>query len=197
MDQGYHDITYKVATDNVSRGMFGYYGVLDNQTDTNFRAISAELPVFAISWDLGFITTQAPLVWTIGYTTDPAINYTDPSGNPMTKRSPYYKSQYSDDEPLVSVGFHLAMMWAMSHNHLQIVDFLNDYTNASSRAQQLDTKILKDAASVPGPLGDLVSLAIAQVYGSTQLTIGTDALGNFNKSDVMMFMKNIGGLAPK
>ena len=85
----------------------------------------------------------------------------------------------------------------MSNTHIQIVDFLNDFTNASSRAQQLDKKILQDAASVSDRLGDLVSLAIAQVYGSTQLTIGTDALGNFNESDVMMFMKNIGGLASK
>jgi hypothetical protein len=43
-------------------------------------------------------------------------------------------------------------------------------------------------------LGDLVSLAIAQVYGSTQLTIGAEASGKFNNSDVMMFMKNIGGV---
>ena len=164
--------------------------------DTDFRAISAQLPVFALSWDLGTIlATQAPLVWTIGYTTDPAINYTDPSGNPMTKRSSYYKSQYSDDETLVSVGFHLGD--DVSNYHVQIVDFLNNYINASSRAQQLDKKILQDAASVADPLGDLVSLAIAQVYGSTQLTIGTDALGNFNKSDVMMFMKNIGGSTPE
>ena len=85
----------------------------------------------------------------------------------------------------------------MSNIHLQIVDFLNDFANASSRAQALDQKILQDAGSVSGPLGDLVSLAIAQVYGSTQLTIGTDTLGNFNESDVMMFMKNIGGLVPK
>ena len=46
-------------------------------------------------------------------------------------------------------------------------------------------------------LGDLVSLAIAQVYGSTQLTIGTAKSGNFNNSDVMMFMKNIGGAQAK
>jgi hypothetical protein len=46
-------------------------------------------------------------------------------------------------------------------------------------------------------LGDLVSLSIAQVYGSTQLTIGKDAFGHYNKSDVMMFMKNIGGAHPK
>jgi len=43
----------------------------------------------------------------------------------------------------------------------------------------------------------VVSLAIAQVYGSTQLTIGIDDLGNLNTSDVMMFMKNIGGEIPK
>jgi hypothetical protein len=58
----------------------------------------------------------------------------------------------------------------------------------------MDRNILQDAASVSNALGDLVSLAIAQVYGSTQLTIGTDAHGNLNTSDVMMFMKNIGGI---
>jgi hypothetical protein len=82
----------------------------------------------------------------------------------------------------------------MSDILVQIVDFLNNFSNASSGAQQLDKKILQDASSVSNALGDLVSLAIAQVYGSTQLTIGTDASGNVNKSDVMMFMKNIGGV---
>ena len=85
----------------------------------------------------------------------------------------------------------------ISNIKFQIVDFLNDFNDASSRAQQLDHGILQDAASVSNLLGDLVSLAIAQVYGSTQLTIGTDASGNFNNSDVMMFMKNIGGAQAK
>ena len=61
----------------------------------------------------------------------------------------------------------------------------------------MDQMILQNATSFSGPLGDLVSLAIAQVYGSTQLTIGTNALGESNYSDVMMFMKNIGGANPK
>ena len=81
--------------------------------------------------------------------------------------------------------------------HVQIVDFLNDFSNASSRAQDLDEMILQNATSISGPLGDLVSLAIAQVYGSTQLTIGTNAVGGLDTSDVMMFMKNIGGDIPK
>ena len=79
----------------------------------------------------------------------------------------------------------------------QIVDFLDDFVNASSRAQQLDQKILQGAAPVSDLLGDLVSLATAQVYGSTQLTIGTGSKGNYNTSDVMMFMKNIGGSETK
>ena len=79
----------------------------------------------------------------------------------------------------------------------QIVDFLNDFGNASKRAQHLDQKILQEAASVSDLLGDLVSLAVPQVFGSTQLTIGTDVNGEFNESDVMMFMKNIGGDVPK
>jgi hypothetical protein len=84
-----------------------------------------------------------------------------------------------------------------SHIVSQIIDFLGDFANASSRAQKLDQKILQGAAPVSNLLGDLVSLATAQVYGSTQLTIGTDARGNFNTSDVMMFMKNIGGSQTK
>ena len=84
-----------------------------------------------------------------------------------------------------------------SNVEVQIVDFLNDFSNASSRAQQLDNKILQNATSVSGALGDLVSLAIAQVYGSMHLTVGTDAHGNLNESDVMMFMKNIGGVNAK
>jgi hypothetical protein len=85
----------------------------------------------------------------------------------------------------------------MSNIKVQIVDFLNDFSNASSRAQQLDKKILQNANSVSDGLGVLVSLAIAQVYGSMQLTIETDAHGNLNSSDIMMFMKNIGGFGAK
>jgi hypothetical protein len=86
-----------------------------------------------------------------------------------------------------------------SNIEVQIVDFLNDFGNASSRAQQLDNKILQNANSISDDLGDLVSLALAQVYGSMQLTIGTDAQGNLNNSDTMMFMKNImiGGVGAK
>ncbi|KAI9447112.1 hypothetical protein BJY52DRAFT_375069 [Lactarius psammicola] len=168
------EITYKIAPDSVVIDLFQRSGLLDNQTDTNFRPINDHWSVFGISRDLGTIqATQDPIVWTIGFITDPAINYTDLSGAAQ-QRSLFYKTRYSDDTSL-------------------IVDFLNDFANASSRAQRLDLKILQDAATVSGLLGDLVSLATAQVYGSTQLTIGADASGNFDMLDVMAFMKNVGG----
>ncbi|KAH8997957.1 hypothetical protein EDB92DRAFT_2024888, partial [Lactarius akahatsu] len=170
-----NNVTFKIALDLNSRGLFLLHGVLDNQTDPNFRSISSNYAVFAISRDLGTIqATEDPVVWAVGLTMDQVINYTDLSGAAPRPRSLFYKTQYSNDTSL-------------------IVDFLDDFANAYSRAQKLDQKILQGAAPVSDLLGDLVSLATAQVYGSTQLTIGTDANGNYNKSDVMMFMKNIGG----
>jgi hypothetical protein len=85
----------------------------------------------------------------------------------------------------------------MSNIKVQIVDFLNDFSGASSRAQNLDNKIIQDAESVTYLLGPSVILALHEVFGSMQLTIGTDAHGKLDKSDVMMFMKNIGGSKAK
>ena len=82
----------------------------------------------------------------------------------------------------------------VTHIIYKIADFVNDFANASLRAQQLDNKILQAAARISGQLGDLVSFVTAQVYGSIQLTIAIDAYGQFNESDVMAFMKNMGGL---
>ena len=192
------NVTYKIGVDLVSRGQFVANGTLDSQDDPFIPPINQNISVFAISRDLGTIqSTQAPVVWAVGYTTDPAINYTDVYGAPPIFRSPYYKTQYSNDSALASIN-DISCIDHMSNitSHWQIVDFLNDFNNASLRAQQLDHKILQDAASVSNMYGDLVSLAVAQVYGSTQLTVGTDASGNFNSSDVMMFMKNLGGISP-
>lgn len=127
-------------------------------------------------------------------TTNPAIQYENPSADAPQQRSLYYKTQYPADTSLVSGYIHRGIARLTLS---QIPDFLNDFANASSRAQQLDLKILGDAAAVSGQFGDLVSLATAQIYGSIQLTIGIDASGNLNKSDAMAFMKNIGGSSPK
>ena len=97
------DVTYQTAPENESRGNFTLNGVLNNQQDTKPRAITDHYPIFAISRDLGTVSaTQAPVVWAVGYTTDPAISYTDLSGAPPISRRPYYQTQYSNDEALAS-----------------------------------------------------------------------------------------------
>ena len=171
--------------------------MLDGHQDPNLRPISDNSTVFAISRDLGTIqATTDPVVWAIGYTTDPTVNYSELSGAPPTPCSPYYKIRYSNDADLASIDSNC---WEdyMSNIKIQIVDFLNDFSSASSRAQNMDNKILQDAESVTYLLGGSVTLAIHEVFGSMQLTIGTDEHGKLNKSDVMMFMKNTGGSKAK
>ena len=108
------NVTYQIASDANSRGNFTRNGVLDGQQDPNPRAIDDTFGVFAISRDLGTIqATQDPVVWTVGYTTDPVINYTDLSGAPPISRSLYYKTQYSNDsdEPLASIDSNYLGRW--------------------------------------------------------------------------------------
>jgi hypothetical protein len=99
------NVTYQIAEDAYSRGNFTNNGVLNGQQDPNPRVINAQFAVFAISRDFGTVNaTPAPVVWAVGYTTDPAINYTDLSGAPPISRSLYYKTQYSTDEALASIN---------------------------------------------------------------------------------------------
>ena len=171
--------------------------MLNGQLDSTIRNVSDHFAVFAISRDLGTIkATQTPVVWAIGYTTDDAIGYSDLSGAPPTFRSPYYKTRYPNDKDLVSIDT-ISCGDDVFDNKVQIVDFLKDYGNALTRAQNLDEKILQLANAISTNLGNLISVSIRQVFGSMQLTIGTDAHGNFNNADVMMFMKNIGGARKK
>ncbi|KAI9459509.1 hypothetical protein BJY52DRAFT_1107499, partial [Lactarius psammicola] len=167
--------TWTMAKNSVSRQSFQYNGVLDRSFDPSGSGgvlTTPNLTVFALSRDLGTIQAmQDPIVWAVRYSTNPVINYTDPSGTPQ-QRSLFYKTQYSDDESLVS-------------------DFINDFVTASSRAQKLDQKILQEAAPISEPLKDVVSLMTAHVYGSTQLMVAIDTSGEFNKSDVMAFMKDM------
>lgn len=170
MDTG---VTHKINADNVTRTQFLSNGTLDNQTDLQFRAISNRFVVFGIAQSLGNIkATSKPVVWAIGYTRDPALQYTDLS-NVEQDRFLYYKANYSSDDLLIN-------------------DFLDDFPNARLRADQLDAKILTDARSISNDYADILSLGTRQVFAATELTLGRGSDGSFNQSDVMMFMKNIG-----
>ena len=189
-------VSFQSGLDADSRGNFTRNGVLNLQQDQN-HSISDGSTVFSLAYELYNITaTEIPVVWAIGYTTDLALNYTDLSGAPPAPRSPYYKTRYSDDKEMAS-SYSCSWGEDVSNVKAQMVDFLKDFSNASSRAQQLEEKIFQDSESVAQYLSSLTSLALAEVYGSLQLTVWTDGHGNLNKSDVLMFMKNIGGVKTK
>ena len=83
--------------------MFASNGTLDNQGAAHTDISLPIDKVFAISRDLGTIQdTRDPVVFVLGYTTDPAIGYPAQSGIPAQQRRPYYKLRYSDDESLVT-----------------------------------------------------------------------------------------------
>ena len=52
--------------------------------------------------------------------------------------------------------------------------------------------ILNAAGNISDSLKDLVSLATRQVMGATELTIANGTDSQWNKTDVKMFMKDIG-----
>jgi len=97
-------ITYMIGENTISHALFKLNGTLNNQTNVNFGSVnsSPSPTTFSIARDLGTIkATQDPVVWAVGFITDPAINYTDLSGASQ-QRSLFYKTQYSDHTSLVS-----------------------------------------------------------------------------------------------
>ena len=71
-------------------------------------------------------------------------------------------------------------------------DFLADFDNARSRANAFDATIVNAASNISSNYVDLVSLATRQTMGALEITVGTDAKGTPNPSDVMVFMEDIG-----
>lgn len=74
--------------------------------------------------------------------------------------------------------------------------FVGDYANAKQRADTLDAKIIKDASAISPEYADLVSLAARQVFGATEITIGNGTDGQYNASDVKIFMRDMGESPP-
>jgi len=101
------NVTHAAIDRQASLNMFMFEGSLSNGDVSSYWAGNDSSPVtFAISHDLGTIlATQTPIVWAIGYTTDPAINAVQFDSSSQNARSPYYKLRYPNDESLVTPFF--------------------------------------------------------------------------------------------
>ncbi|KZT72217.1 hypothetical protein DAEQUDRAFT_763324 [Daedalea quercina L-15889] len=165
--------TYQTGADATVRGQFTTKGTLANTQDTNFRAISDDYPVFGLAVDLGTIqSTSSPVVWTIGFVRDPSVQYTTGAGT-VQNRSPYYVTQYSSAVDAMEA-------------------FVTDSSDAMTRSTQLDNEITQNATSISSEYSDLVSLAARQTFGAIDITVSQGTDSQWNTSDVMIFMKNMG-----
>ncbi|KIK65800.1 hypothetical protein GYMLUDRAFT_158570, partial [Collybiopsis luxurians FD-317 M1] len=167
-------VTYETGLSTGSiRTAFLNNGKLNNTQDGNFYSIDVSLsPTFAFSNNLGTIQfTSSPVVWGIGLVRNGDINYRVSNRNQT--RQPYFFTKYSDVQTAMS-------------------DFMSDASNALQRAIALDNKIMSDANKVSSNYADLVSLASRQIMAGMEITVGVDLNGQVNKSDVLIFMKDIG-----
>ncbi|KAH0587710.1 hypothetical protein H2248_006474 [Termitomyces sp. 'cryptogamus'] len=167
--------TYQTGGDAVVRTQFVNHGQLTNSQETNFRAINASWPVLGLAHDLGsVIGPTSPVVFSVGYIRDPAIQYVVGKGTNWQNRSLYFWSQFSTVSALIS-------------------SFLGDYNAALSRAQSLDSKVNSDGSKISADYAAIVELSIRQAVGATEITISRNPDGTWNTDDVIVFLKEISG----
>ncbi|KAF8885594.1 hypothetical protein BD779DRAFT_1646537 [Infundibulicybe gibba] len=170
------NMTWQTGTDVVLRGQFSGNltgGRLSNTEDKNPRSISNNWPVFAHSMDLGSISEiSTPVVWALGLVRDPTIRYVTGDGSTQL-RSSYFWTQYK------TIGDAIGA-------------FIKDFPNALQRAIDLDKKITSDALLISQNYADLVSLSVRQTVGSVDITTSKGSDGQWNTSDILIFMKSVG-----
>jgi Domain of unknown function (DUF5127)/Domain of unknown function (DUF4965)/Domain of unknown function (DUF1793)/Domain of unknown function (DUF4964) len=142
-------LSYQSGQDIVVRGGFVANGSLPDTSDTNYRAISDNWPVFAFCRDLGRVggsPVTVPLA--IGQVRSPAVSYLGQDLKPL------WSSYFSGWQDMA--GF-----------------FLSDLAAASSRADKLDGRVNGDATAAGGQeYAGLCALALRQAYGGTELVAG-------------------------
>ncbi|ROW08173.1 hypothetical protein VPNG_06905 [Cytospora leucostoma] len=142
-------VTWKIGADTVVRPQFEANQTLDNTQDTNYRAINDNWPVFALSKDLGNVSSsEVGVLFTIGVSQDNVVNFQGNSSS-ATALTALWKSAYSSAEDANAA-------------------FYNDYSSASSASASLDSQIATDTSNAAGENYTIITtLAVRQVFGAT------------------------------
>ncbi|KAK7739143.1 hypothetical protein SLS53_005779 [Cytospora paraplurivora] len=142
-------VTWKIGADTVVRPQFEANQTLDNTQDTDYRAINDNWPVFALSKDLGNVSSsEVGVLFTIGVSQDNVVNFQGNSSS-ATALTALWKSVYSSAEDANAA-------------------FYNDYSSASSTSASLDSQIATDASNAAGENYTIITtLAVRQVFGAT------------------------------
>jgi hypothetical protein len=145
------------------RGAFINNGVLNNELNTNYRAISNQWPVFAFALDLGSVgSSPASALFTLTLAQEQAIQF-EYEKNKVQQLPPLWTSYFSSELDLVSF-------------------FYNDWSNAQTSATSIDTKVATDSLANAGQdYLTITSLAVRQVFATTQLAGSQDSYHLFLK----------------
>ncbi|EJC99891.1 DUF1793-domain-containing protein [Fomitiporia mediterranea MF3/22] len=169
--------TWAIANDTINRTTAAsLIASLGNQTDPTPRAVNTtgnNQPVLGIAVDWGTIeSTPEPAVWAIGVVRSPSIQYKTASGA-IQNRYPYFLSKYSDASDAARA-------------------FLDDFQRAQEAAAALDSQIITAGEQISLIYSHLLSLTARQVMASMDITLSKTGNGQWNTSDVKIFMKNLG-----
>ncbi|KAK7045353.1 hypothetical protein VNI00_007602 [Paramarasmius palmivorus] len=156
-------MTWQTGNHSALRPWWIANGSLNNTKDqTDSQRINDKYPVIAFANDLGTITaTSQPVVWAIGYVRTPVVSLTG-----SQELQPYWTTTYSQIDDGIQA-------------------FLIDFSNAKSRAEILDDKILSEARKVSPNYADLVSLSARQTFGGVETAVSSSG-------SARMFMKDVG-----
>lgn len=69
---------------------------------------------------------------------------------------------------------------------------MGDFERAQQAAESFDNKLLGAGSTISSGYADLLALTTRQVLGSLDITLALGSDGNWNFSDTMVFMKNMG-----
>ncbi|KAF8595372.1 DUF1793-domain-containing protein [Ceratobasidium sp. AG-I] len=168
-------LTYATGEDSVVRAAFINQGALGNTQDTQFRAISDRWPVFAFARDIGSVTssTSSPVVFAVGHTRDPLVQYII-AGGALEPRYAYWLSKYATASDAISAFLST-----------------DEYQHSVSAASALDTKIFNDATPIHSDYTAIVQLSTRQAFAAVEITLSKTESGSYNTSDIKIFMKEI------
>ncbi|KAI5892498.1 uncharacterized protein SCHCODRAFT_02626308 [Schizophyllum commune H4-8] len=165
-------MSYRTDGESTTRDLFVKEGNLGNKATMNDRAISAEWPVVAFAYNLGTVENESEeVIFAIGLARNQIIKLKVGSGEQV--RYPYYLSRYDS----ANEAFQ---------------DFLQDYDDASKRADALDSRIMGEASNKSAEYADLVALGTRQALAGLEITVTNASDGTLDTSDIQAFMKDSG-----
>ncbi|KAG8753718.1 hypothetical protein FRC12_011450 [Ceratobasidium sp. 428] len=161
--------TFQTGQDVGVRQQFVSSGALANTQDTQFRGVSSNWPILAISQNLGDVSTQpAVATFVLGHTRNPAVRYIGSNG--QEDRNLYFLSKFATEEDAVRF-------------------VVNDFQNAQASATQFDNKVQTDGAKVSPDYASVVALGTRQAFASMEITLSGTGSGA-NLQDVKIFTKD-------